>query len=93
MKKNIIVCFACMCSVALFICSLCTNVEKTEMTVDGVESLSQSESGGRVVYCRCSKAIIFANKECLASNHGNLCAQGEPGGNFECTIHGANCGG
>ena len=66
---------------------------KDGMTVDGVESLSQSESGGRVVYCRCSKAVIFANKECLASNHGNLCAQGEPGGNFECTIHSANCGG
>ncbi len=93
MKKIFVACFACMCSGALFVSSLCTSVEDVEMTVDGVESISQTESDGRVVYCRCSKAIIFANKECLASNNGNLCAQGEPGGNFECATRSSNCGG
>lgn len=72
--------------------SLTFSVEPQDITMEQVESISQSESG-RVVICRCSKALIYANKECLASNHGNLCAQSDAGGNINCNGYSSNCGG
>lgn len=63
------------------------------LLMENVESLTRNEAVGSVIKCRCSKAALFPNKECLASNNGNTCAQGSPGQNIDCTRYNSNCGG
>lgn len=79
-------------SIAVFLLSINIDIPAPELTIGEVESISQNESGSGV-NCRCSKAIIFANHDCLSSNDGNVCAQSSSGGNIHCQSYNSNCGG
>ncbi len=76
---------------ALFVSSMKLKKNAPELVFENIESLSTPEDQ-KVLYCRCSKAIIFANKDCLSSNNGNICAQGPSGGNINCRQYDSNCG-
>lgn len=94
MKKIFYAVSACILSIVLFAFSVNLKVDQPEEPVLHAEALAPTEEGGSgvVIYCYCSKATLFANKECLASNHGNRCAQSEPGGNITCNFYDSNCG-
>ena len=91
-KKLIFSMFVGVSSIALFVATTKVNVTDSSLTMENVESLAKDESSGKVLYCKCSKAIIYPNDECLSSNNGNICAQSQPGGNISCREYDSNCG-
>ena len=90
-KKICIATSACLLSFLLFLFSINKEMQENEITLNDIESTTQTENG-KVIYCRCSKALIFANKDCLASNSGHICAQSDAGGNISCNTYSSNCG-
>lgn len=100
-KKLIFTALMSVCSISLFVFSLKANMTESPLLMENVESLSQNNNGqssiidgsATVIICRCSKAAIFPNKKCLASNNGNSCAQSNPGGNIDCQKINSNCSG
>ena len=96
MKRLSFAIFASLLSITLFLFSLNFNKGASDMSLNKAEALAPSEegggSGGAVIKCKCSKAIILGNDNCLASNNGNTCAQSSPGENISCNTYNSNCG-
>jgi phosphoheptose isomerase len=65
----------------------------SDVMMANVEALADNEGDpGIRIYCRCTDGNIFGgNKQCKTNGDNAVCAQGEQGGNIDCTTYNSNC--
>jgi hypothetical protein len=70
-----------------------SNANLSDLALANVEALAQNENDpGIRIYCRCTDGnFIGFNKQCKTNGDNAVCAQGEQGGNIDCTTYNSNC--
>ena len=102
MKKYLIALTFLICAIAIHVTANSTAESSNIYTVfsqveafagDGGGDGNENESSADAVQCFCSQNWLWlGNNNCLANNHGRLCGQGDPGGNYDCRQNDSNCG-